>query len=154
MTSGMLVVTLASVLAVEAFGGIQSVDFSGAWVLEEREGKSVQGPAQIMRVEQTSGELTVESSVGGTKPLRLVYRLDGVESPNVVGRSNWTSTAAWQGATLVIRTARVTRGSAGETTTNTVESWTREDERTLVRTTRVMGTNQDGKDVRLVFRRK
>lgn len=153
MRIGILTVIVASVLSIDVLGRTQLADFSGTWVLETSDGKKVEGPAQIMTIQQTPGEIAVESAVTGTKPIRLMYRLDGVESPNVVGRSNWTSTAAWQGPALVIRTARVTRGSVGETTINTLETWTREDERTLVKTTRLLGS-QDAKDVRLVFRRK
>jgi hypothetical protein len=136
-------------LAVQEMPGRDRPNFSGTWILLEGEADT----KETMAVEHTSTDLIVQTSVSGAKPLRVVYRLDGTESVNTVGRVTMTSSVSWEGSSLDIRTTRVTKGPTGENQFETRERWTLQDDATLVlrRTTQGAKGQQES---RLRFRRK
>jgi hypothetical protein len=135
-------------LAVQEMPGGDRPNFSGTWILLEGEADA----KEAMTVEHTPTDLIVQTNVPGAKPLRLVYRLDGKESVNTVGRVTMTSSVSWEGSSLDIRTARVTKGSTGENRLETRERWTLQDDATLVLRRTTQGADQQ--ESRLRFRRK
>jgi hypothetical protein len=92
-------------------------NFSGKWV--PKEGAAPAGGrgmgAGPMTVTQTATELKQEM-VRGENTMTNVYKLDGTESINKTNRGEMKSTATFDGAKLVIKTAMDTPNGPMETT--------------------------------------
>lgn len=114
------------VLAVAGLSFAQAKpDFSGKWALDTAKSDQMGGrqggggtPAP-MTVKQTAAELTQEV-VRGANTMTTVYKLDGTESVNKTQRGESKSTAKFDGAKLVIKTA--TEGPNG--TMEFTATWT------------------------------
>ncbi|MCC7007638.1 MAG: hypothetical protein IT184_02370 [Acidobacteria bacterium] len=94
-------------------------NFAGKWVMQPsadaaggggggRGGRG--GLGQELTITQDAGALTLEYVGGGQNPapVKLVYKLDGSESKNMMmgrgGQTEQVSKAAWTGSTLTITT--------------------------------------------------
>lgn len=134
-------------LAVAGLSFAQATpDFSGVWAPKAAAapaGGRGGGMAGPITVKQTPTELTQERTMGGNT-MTTVYKLDGTESVNKTPRGESKSTAKFDGAKLVIKTATEGPNGAMETTATwslsadgkelTIVNTTQRGERTMVYT--------------------
>jgi len=110
-----LAVLLAIALAVPTLAQAQKPDFSGKWVqdLEKsdpapagRGGGGGAARAQEITITQTATEITIERAMGQNVQ-KTVYKLDGSESANAMGRGGEIkSKTNWDGNKLVTKYER------------------------------------------------
>ena len=106
----LLMATLAAVIIPFAARAQTKADFSGTWTLDAaksdpppqgRGGGGGRGPAGPLEIKQTAAEITIGPAT---------YKLDGSESINEGRGGQAKSKAHWDGAKLVIETARDIQG--------------------------------------------
>lgn len=119
-----LILTLGLVCLVVAVAFAQAKpDFSGTWTPEQTAapaggggggGRGMGGGP--MTITQTANDLTIERTMG-QNTVKMVYKLDGTESTNDMGRGGpQKSVAKWDGAKLVIKTTGEGPNGPTETT--------------------------------------
>jgi len=109
----LLMATLAAVIIPFAARAQTKADFSGTWTLDAAKsdpppqgrggGGGGRGPAGPLEIKQTAAEITIGPAT---------YKLDGSESINEGRGGQAKSKAHWDGAKLVIETARDFQGMA------------------------------------------
>ena len=141
-----LAILLTVALAVPSFAQGPKIDFSGKWIQDMDKsdpapagrggGGGAANPQQIT-ITQTPTELTIERTMGQNVQ-KTVYKLDGSESTNAMGRGgDVKSKTNWDGPKLVTKYQRT--GQDGSTT-DVSETRTLEADGTLKLVT-VNGTN-------------
>jgi len=138
--------TLVALVLAAAIAGVMAqgkTNFSGTW---KRDAERSDAPAMgrggrggmaedARTVTQTATELTVEIK-RGENVQKLVYKLDGSESVNQVGRGGEVrSKARWDGAKLVIDSTQTMSMGGNEMTITTKEVWELAADGTLTITT-------------------
>jgi hypothetical protein len=114
------ITTLVTVAALSLFtvSLAAQANFAGKWTMDPasapeaggggRGGRGMLGPE--LTITQDASTLTLEYVGGGRNPapVKLVYKLDGSESKNMVmgrgGQQEQVAKAAWQGQSLVVTT--------------------------------------------------
>jgi hypothetical protein len=141
----LIAVVCAIAMAIPGFASAQAKpDFSGKWTQDMEKsdqpqggggGRGPAGPQQIT-IAQTATEISIERTTGqGTQ--KTVYKLDGTESTNAMGRGgDVKSKTTWDGAKLVTKYQR----TMGENTVEVSETRSLEADGTLKLVT-VSGTN-------------
>ena len=110
----LLLATLAATIIPFAARAQSKADFSGTWTLDTAKsdpppqrggggGGGGRGPAGPLEIKQTAAEITIGAAT---------YKLDGSESINEGRGGQAKSKAHWDGAKLVIETARDFQGMA------------------------------------------
>jgi hypothetical protein len=152
----------AAILAVATVAFAQKPDFSGTWTLDPEAsgmaaapgggapgggggggGRGMGGGAlgNGATVKQTGDTLTIERTMGDQK-VTTTYKLDGTESKNTMttGRGTFesTSTAKWDGNTLVI----TTKQDMGNGPVETTQRWTVSGSTLTVESTNARGTQK------------
>ncbi len=116
----LLVMVLAVAMAGLSFAQAKP-DFSGKWAPKvdpnaaAAGGGGQRGGGGPMTVKQTAAELTTERTMG-ENTMSTVYKLDGTETINKTQRGESKSTAKFDGAKLVIKTASEGPNGPMETT--------------------------------------
>jgi hypothetical protein len=152
----------AAILAVATVAFAQKPDFSGTWTLDPEAsgmaaapgggapgggggggGRGMGGGAlgNGATVKQTGDTLTIERTMGDQK-VTTTYKLDGTESKNTMttGRGTFesTSTAKWDGNTLII----TTKQDMGNGPVETTQRWTVSGSTLTVESTNARGTQK------------
>jgi hypothetical protein len=132
-------------------------DFSGKWVLDP---KSVEGPvaptSATMVIVQNAKILKMDQSISssmGDQKASLSFNLDGSASKNSVSAQGMTvelnSTAAWEGAALVVKTTADIQGQALTQT----ERWTVDPDGKTLRVQRDASAAGQSMTMKMVFTR-
>jgi hypothetical protein len=137
----------AAILAVATVAHAQKPDFSGTWAPDPAAaagGGGGRGGGGPMTVKQTADTLSIERTMGENK-VTQTYKLDGSESKNTgMARGGGapvesTSTAKWEGATLVITTKQPGQDGAIQETT---QKWSLAGDALTIERTTARGTNK------------
>lgn len=153
-----LVFLLAIALAVPALVSAQAkADFSGKWVQDMEKsdqpmgGGGGRGPAgpQNITITQTATEITIER-VTGQGSQKTVYKLDGSDSVNAMGRGGEvTSKTTWDGNKLVTKYSQ----TMGEATMQITETRSLEADGTLTVVRAMTGGPQGDMTRKVVFKK-
>jgi len=147
----------AAILAVATVAFAQKPDFSGTWTLDPEASGMAGAPGggggggrgggggalgNGATVKQTADALTITRQMGD-QTMTATYKLDGTESKNsMMGRGGQaveqTSTAKWDGSTLVI-TTKMDMGNGPQEST---QKWTVSGSTLTVETTNARGTQK------------
>jgi len=157
----------AAILAVASVAFAQKPDFSGTWTLDPEASGMAAAPGggapgggapggggggggrggggalgNGATVKQTADTLTIERTMGDNK-VTSTYKLDGTESKNtIMGRGGnqveSTSTAKWDGTSLVI----TTKMDMGNGPMETTQKWTVSGSTLTVESTNARGTQK------------
>lgn len=132
-----LAVVLAAVLALPALATAQAKpDFSGKWIQDMDKsdpaggGRGPAGP-QNLTIAQSATELTIERETPNGA-MKTVYKLDGTESENAMGRGTSKTKSTWEGATLVTAGTQTMNMQGNEVTMETKEVRSLEADGTMV----------------------
>jgi hypothetical protein len=142
-----LAILLAIALAVPTLAQAQKADFSGKWIQDMEKsdqpqgggggGRGPAGPQQIT-ITQTATEITLERTMGQNVQ-KTVYKLDGTESANAMGRGGEVkSKTTWDGDKKLV--TKYQRAGQDGTTTDVTETRSLEADGTLKLVT-VNGSN-------------
>lgn len=131
-----LAILLAVALAVPSIAQAQKPDFSGKWIQDieksdpapaGRGGGGAATPQQIT-ITQTAADITIER-VMGQNTQKIVYKLDGSESANAMGRGGEVkSKTTWDGNKLFTKYQQ----TQGENTIDVTETRSLEADGTLL----------------------
>ncbi len=147
------VIVCAIALALPSFASAQAKpDFSGKWIQDMEKsdqpqggggGRGPAGPQQIT-ITQTAADITFERTMG-QNVVKTVYKLDGSESSNMMGRGGEVkSKTTWDGNKLVTKYQQ----TRGENTVDVTETRSLEADGTLKVVT------QSGQNTRTVVFKK
>ena len=149
-----LVALLAAALAVPAVAAAQTPNFSGKWISDPEKSDPMgggRGPAgpQALTITQTAAELVLERETPNGV-MKTVYKLDGSESVNAMGRGGEvTSKSAWEGGKLVTKYSR----TMGQTTVEVMETRSIEADGTMTVVTVTKGGPQGDMTRKMVFKK-